>query len=50
VCDAADLVRESSAEFSHQKLINLRNYRFHLKLMIDGAVWKPFSAETLPVL
>jgi len=33
--------------FSPTDLINLPNYHIYLKLMIDGVVSQPFSAETL---
>jgi len=49
VTDAEVLSREFHPEFSLQDLIGLPNYRIYLKLMIDGAVSKPFSAETLIV-
>lgn len=49
VTDAEILSREFHPEFSVQDLIGLPNYRIYLKLMIDGAVSKPFSAGTLVV-
>jgi hypothetical protein len=33
--------------FSARDLINLPNYHIYLRLMIDGVVSQPFSAETL---
>lgn len=49
VPDAEILAKEMYPEFSIEDLVNLPNYRMYLKLMIDGQVSKPFSAETLPV-
>ncbi|MBN1569635.1 MAG: type IV secretory system conjugative DNA transfer family protein, partial [Acidobacteria bacterium] len=45
--DAEILEKEFYPEFSAADLINLPNYGIYLKLMIDGAVSKPFSADTL---
>jgi hypothetical protein len=47
VTDAEILAKEFYPEFSVEDLINLPNYSVYLKLMIDGRVSKPFSAETL---
>jgi hypothetical protein len=47
VTDAEILAKEFYPEFSVEDLINLPNYGIYLKLMIEGAVSKPFSAETL---
>jgi type IV secretory pathway TraG/TraD family ATPase VirD4 len=47
VTDAEILSREFHPEFSVQDLVGLPNYRIYLKLMIDGAVSKSFSAVTL---
>jgi type IV secretory pathway TraG/TraD family ATPase VirD4 len=47
VPDAEILAREFYPEFSVQDLAGLPNYRIYLKLMIDDAVSKPFSAQTL---
>jgi hypothetical protein len=47
VPDAEILAREFHPEFSVDDLINLPNYQIYLKLMIDGAVSKPFSAGTI---
>lgn len=46
VTDAEILAREFHPEFSVEDLIGLPNYRIYLKLMIDSAVSKPFSAHT----
>jgi type IV secretory pathway TraG/TraD family ATPase VirD4 len=48
VADAEILAKEFSPEFSVMDLISLPNYHIYLKLMIDGKVSRPFSAETLP--
>jgi type IV secretory pathway TraG/TraD family ATPase VirD4 len=45
--DAEMLAREFYPEFTMNDLTNLPNYHVCLKLMIDGAVSKAFSAETL---
>jgi hypothetical protein len=45
--DAETLAREFYPEFSMTDLTNLPNYHIYLKLMIDGAVSRPFSAQTL---
>jgi len=45
--DAAVLGEEFAPEFSASDLIGLPNYRIYLRLMIDGVVSKPFSAETI---
>ena len=47
VTDAEILAKEFYPEFSVEDLINLPNYNIYLKLMIEGRVSKPFSAETL---
>jgi energy-coupling factor transporter ATP-binding protein EcfA2 len=47
VADAEILEKEFSPEFSITDLIGLPNYHIYLKLMIDGKVSRPFSAETL---
>jgi type IV secretory pathway TraG/TraD family ATPase VirD4 len=46
VTDAEVLAKEFYPEFSVEDLINLPNYNIYLKLMIEGRVSKPFSAET----
>jgi len=51
VSHADILEKELYPEFSMRDLINLPNYSIYLKLMIDGVVSTPFSAETrLPAL
>ncbi|MCW3111478.1 MAG: ATP-binding protein [Segetibacter sp.] len=45
--DAKQLVQEVHPVFSEEDLINLPRYSMYLKLMIDGATSKPFSASTL---
>jgi Type IV secretion-system coupling protein DNA-binding domain len=45
--DAEMLAGEFYPFFSARDLINLPNYHIYLKLMIDGVVSQPFSAETL---
>jgi hypothetical protein len=47
LADAEILEKEFYPEFEAADLINLPNYSIYLKLMIDGVVSKPFSAETL---
>jgi hypothetical protein len=46
--DAETIAQEFFPEFSAADLLNLPNYNVYLKLMIDGRVSSPFSAETLP--
>ena len=45
--DAEILAKEFAPEFSDHDLMALPNYHVYLKLMIDGVVSKPFSAETV---
>ncbi len=45
--DAEILEKEFHPEFSATDLVNLPNYSIYLKLMVDGAVSRPFSGETL---
>ena len=45
--DAKYLVQEFTPMFDETDLINLPNFRIYLKLMIDGATSKPFTAMTL---
>jgi hypothetical protein len=45
--DLEILAKEFYPEFSFEDLINLPNYSIYLKLMIEGRVSKPFSAETI---
>jgi hypothetical protein len=47
VPDAEILAKEFYPEFSMGDVISLPNYHIYLKLMIDGMVSKPFSAETI---
>jgi hypothetical protein len=47
--DAGLIARELSPGFSAEDLINLPNYAIYLRLMIDGAPSRPFSAETIRV-
>ncbi len=46
--DAEVLAKEFAPVFSVSDLIALPNHHIYLKLMIDGRVSRPFSAETLP--
>lgn len=45
--DARILAREFEPVFSPEDLVNIPNHDIYLKLMIDGAPSKPFSATTL---
>ncbi|MCW5976494.1 MAG: type IV secretion system DNA-binding domain-containing protein [Bryobacteraceae bacterium] len=45
--DATFLSKEFQPTFDAQDLVNLPNHSIYLKLMIDGAVSKPFSADTV---
>lgn len=45
--DAAYLAREFAPTFSATDLVNLPNYNVIMRLMIDGEVSRPFSAETI---
>jgi len=45
--DAQVFGQEFSPEFSANDLMSLPNYQIYLKLMVEGAVTRPFSAETL---
>jgi type IV secretory pathway TraG/TraD family ATPase VirD4 len=45
--DAEILQNEFYPEFKAKDLINLPNYHIYLRLMVDGKVTRPFSAETL---
>jgi hypothetical protein len=47
VADAEVLAKEFYPEFSLQDLINLPNYQVYLKLMINGMISAPFSAQTI---
>ena len=44
--DAEVLEKEFYPEFAASDLVNLPNYHIYLRLMIDGVVSKPFSADT----
>lgn len=46
--DAAYLKKEFEPTFTEEDLVNLPKYGIYLKLMIDGATSRPFSATTLP--
>jgi hypothetical protein len=46
--NAAHITREFKLVFSDADLMKLPKYHVYLKLMIDGAPSKPFSAVTLP--
>ena len=46
--DAQLLAREFAPVFDAHDLLNLPNRSFYLRLMIDGAPSRPFSAELLP--
>ena len=45
--DAPLLAAELAPKFEPEDLVNLPNYNIYLRLMIDGQVSKPFSAETV---
>lgn len=47
LADAEILEKEFYPEFVAGDLIGLPNYNIYLKLMIDGKVSRPFSAQTL---
>ena len=47
--DASYLAKEFHPVFNESDLINLPKYSIYLKLMIDGATSKPFSADTKPL-
>ena len=46
--DAGHLAREFSPVFQADDLIGLQNFNIYLRLMINGQVSRPFSAETIP--
>lgn len=46
--DAAHLAKEFHPEFDEGDFVNLPRYSMYLKLMIDGATSRPFSAFSLP--
>jgi hypothetical protein len=45
--DASLIARELAPEFDPEDILNLPNHTIYLKLMIDGAPSRPFSAATL---
>lgn len=45
--DASLLARELAPKFSAQDLLQLPNWNFYVKLMIDGEPSRAFSGETL---
>ena len=45
--DAELLEQEFGPEFSRRDLVRLPNYTIYIKLMVDGTVSRPFSAEIL---
>ncbi len=47
LADAEILAKEFRPEFTAEDLIHLPNYSVYVKLMVGGAVLRPFSAETL---
>jgi hypothetical protein len=47
--DAEYLAKEFYQVFNESDLVNLPRYSMYLKLMIDGATSKPFSATTIPL-
>lgn len=49
LADAEIIGKEFWPEFSKEDLIRLPNFNVYVKLMVNAAVTKPFSAETLPV-
>ena len=50
LADAEIIEKEFYPEFRAIDLVSLPNYNIYLKLMVDGAVSRPFSAETLKQL
>lgn len=46
--DAELLASEFAPDFKAIDFTNLPNFHIYLKMMIDGTISKPFSAETLP--
>ena len=46
--DAIYLAKEFCPEFDEKDLINLPKFNVYIKLMIDGATSKPFSAHLIP--
>ena len=50
VSDARILAQEFSPEFSAFDLMRLPNYHIYLKLMIEGLMSSPFSAQTIQLI
>jgi Type IV secretion-system coupling protein DNA-binding domain len=48
LADAEIISKEFYPEFSAEDLVRLPNFNAYVKLMVNGAVTRPFSAETLP--
>ncbi|PIW91366.1 MAG: hypothetical protein COZ91_01260 [Candidatus Nealsonbacteria bacterium CG_4_8_14_3_um_filter_39_7] len=46
--DAEFLEKEFEGVFNRQDLINLTNYNFYIKMIIDGQVSRPFNVQTHP--
>lgn len=46
--DAAFMENEFMPTFTPEDLVNLNKFEVYLKLMVDGAATRPFSANTLP--
>lgn len=44
--DASYLAKEFYPEFAEEDIVNLPKYSMYIKLMIDGATSRPFSAKT----
>ncbi|HYD21231.1 MAG TPA: type IV secretory system conjugative DNA transfer family protein, partial [Flavipsychrobacter sp.] len=47
--DAEYLYKEFKPVFGEEDLVNLSKYSYYIKLMIDGATSRPFSANSLPL-
>lgn len=47
--DAQTMAKEFEPELSALDLMSLPNYQIYLKLMVQGAVSRPFSAETIRI-
>jgi hypothetical protein len=48
VADAEVLAREFAPVFSAEDLVSLPRFHTYVRLLVDGVVTQPFSAETLP--
>ncbi|MDD2757705.1 MAG: type IV secretion system DNA-binding domain-containing protein [Candidatus Pacebacteria bacterium] len=46
--DAQFLEKEFNPTFNSQDLININNFNFYIKMMIDGQISKPFNIKTYP--